>query len=103
RPARLPGPMISATEWTNPINPQFPHRGASAIYELTDHLSHVFQSHTFKAGGDVRLLRVENVGALSGDAIYPNILLDRNNGNTPPLTIGPSGSLISNADRVTFE
>jgi Carboxypeptidase regulatory-like domain/TonB dependent receptor len=103
RPARLPGPMISATEWTNPLNPQFPHRVASTIYELTDHLSHVFHSHTFKAGGDVRLLRVENVGALSGDATYPNILLDRNNGNTPPSTIGPSGSLISNADRVTFE
>ncbi len=103
RPARLPGPMISATEWTNPINPQFPHRGASTTYELTDHLSHVFYSHTFKAGGDVRLLRVENVGALSGDAIYPTILLDRNNGNTPPSTIGPSGSSISDADRVTFE
>jgi hypothetical protein len=103
RPARLPGPMISATEWTNPLNPQFPHRSSSTIYEVTDHLTHVFHRHTFKAGGDVRLLRVENVGALSGDAFYPNILLDRNNGNTPPSTIGPPGSLISNADRVTFE
>jgi hypothetical protein len=100
RPARLAGPMISATEWTNPLNSQLPHRNASGIYELTDHLSHVLHSHTFKAGGDVRLLRVENVGALSGDAIYPNILL--NNDNINPPAVGPSAS-ISTTDRTTFQ
>lgn len=103
RPARLAGPMTSATEWTNPLNPQFPHKGASTIYELTDHLSHVLRSHTLKAGFDIRLLRNENVGGLGVDAIYPNILLNNDNGNYPPPGIGPAGGVISNADRQHFE
>jgi len=104
RPARLPGPMLSATEWTNPLNPQFPHRGSSTIYEMTDHLSHALHNHTVKAGGDIRFLQVENVGTLNADAIYPNIFLNDDNGNTPPPTVGPSGSgVISGADRQQFE
>ncbi|HWB84327.1 MAG TPA: TonB-dependent receptor [Bryobacteraceae bacterium] len=101
RPARVAGAMISATEWTNPLNPQFPHKGTSVIYEVTDHLSHVHQRHTLKAGMDVRFLLVENVGVLNGDAIYPNIFLNSDNGNTPS-GIGPSGDDISLADRLQF-
>jgi len=96
--------MLSATVWTNPLNPQFSHRTTSAIYEMTDHLSHVLHSQTVKAGGGVRLLRNENVGGLSVDAIYPNVFLNNENGNNPQPAIGPSGSgVISNADRQQFE
>ena len=102
RPARLTGPMISAFVWTNPLNPQFPHRVTSTVYELTDHLSHVLRAHTFKAGGNIRLLQSENVGALS-DAIYPNVFLNDDHGNNVlPSTIGPSVG-ISVADSQTFE
>jgi hypothetical protein len=100
RPARLTGPMISATEWTNPLNPQFPHRAASTTYELTDHVSHVFHSHTFKAGADIRLLHIENTGSMS-DPIYPTVLMNDDNGNAPS-AIGPMVG-ISTADRQTFE
>ena len=104
RPSRLAGPMISATEWTNPLNPGFPHRGTSTTYELTDHLSHILHSHIFKAGGDIRLLQVENVGAMN-DAIYPTVFMNNDHGNNVlPSTIDPSGSgAISPADRQTFE
>src|SRR5215469_17500969 len=104
RPSRLAGPMISATEWTNPLNPQFPHRGTSTAYELADHLSHVLHSHIFKAGGDIRLLCIENVGAMN-DAVYPTVFMNDDHGNNIlPSIIDPSGAGgISPADRQTFE
>ena len=101
RPARLAGAMISATEWTNPLNPEFPHRAASTIYELTDHLSHVLQGHTVKAGADIRLLHIENTGAKS-DPIYPTVLMNNDNAKVPS-DIGPSSGAISIADRRRFE
>jgi hypothetical protein len=100
RPSRLAAPMISATEWTNPLNPQSPHRAASTIDELTDHLSHVVHGHTLKTGGDIRLLQVENVGAIN-DAVYPIVFMNDDHGNNlAPSTVGPSDpGMISNADR----
>ena len=104
RPSRVAGPMISATEWTNPLNPGFPHRGTSTTYELTDHLSHVLHSHIFKGGGDIRFLRIENVGAMN-DAVYPTVFMNDDHGNNVlPSMIDPSGvGGISPADRQTFD
>ena len=96
RPARINGPMIVASAWTNPLDPLFPQRTSPVIYEATDHVSHIRGEHAFKAGFDFRFLREE---AVSGQGIYPNVVL--NNQNIPQPLVGPPG--LSAADSQTFQ
>jgi hypothetical protein len=100
RPARLPEPMINSVMWTNPLNPQFGADVGAPIHEVTDNLSFQRGFHLFKLGGS---WHSATLSRSSDEGIYPNILMGRGNGNAPPSAIGPSGSLISTSDRITFE
>jgi len=101
RPGRLPGPMV-ITNLLNPdpLNTAFAQGRNSPVREITDNANFVRGKHTFKGGLSARLT-LQNGWNDAG--IYPNVNLTRNFGNTPPGTIGPSGSAISSADRQQLE
>jgi hypothetical protein len=101
RPARLAGPMLLASSWTDPLNPGFGTRRNLPMVQITDSLSLVRTRHVFKAGGDWRFIGQWN----QNDAgIWPNVTFAGTDGNAPPADIGPYGAaFISTADRQRFE
>ena len=99
RPARLPGPMLLANSWTDPLNPAFGNGREQPMSQITENLTIVHGKHTLKGGLDWRFTRQ---WSYTDAGIYPNVTFARSSGNVPPPNIGPSGS-ISSADRQTFE
>jgi hypothetical protein len=100
RPSRIAGPMLLANSWTDPLNPSFAKWRNSPLLEATDNLSFVRGKHSFKAGFTYRRTTQKSHDETG---IYPNVTFTRNNGNSVPTTIGPSGVSITPTDRVTFE
>ncbi len=97
RPARLPGPMLLANSWTNPLLPLFPQSRQQVVRQITDSCTIVHGKHTFKGGLDWRFTGQRS----SNDAgIYPNVSFARTFGNVPPAAIGPE---IPTAERQRFE
>ncbi|MFN0168394.1 MAG: TonB-dependent receptor [Bryobacteraceae bacterium] len=100
RPARLPGPMLLANSWTDPLLPLFPQSRQQAVRQITDSLTIVHGKHTFKGGLDWRFTGQWSSNDLG---IWPNVTFANTDGNAPP-AIGPSGAaVISPADRQRFE
>jgi hypothetical protein len=99
RPARPQGPAYLSNDYTNPINAAFGQGRNSPVREFTDNVTHVWRSHTVKAGANIR----STLQTGYNDAgIYPNITFSRTaNGNTVPASIGPAG--LSSTDRTRFE
>ncbi len=101
RPARVPGPMLLANSWVDPLNPNFGTRRNLPMLELTDNVTFVRGRHTLRAGGDWRFIGQWN---LNDAGIWPNVAFAGTDGNAPPATIGPYGAaVISAADRQRFE
>ena len=97
RPARLPGPMLLANSWTDPLNPAFGQGRRYPLRQITDNLTIVRGNHTFKGGLDWRFTTMWG----SNDAgIYPNVSFARTFGNVPPAAIGAE---IPPAERQRFE
>lgn len=99
--ARLPGSMLVANSWYNPLNPAFGQRWEPTVRHIADNFTVVHGRHTFKGGLDLRFTRQWT----SSDAgIWPNVTFATSFGNAPPATIGPSGAaVISTTDRQRFE
>ena len=93
--------LITANLFTNPIPVGFGSTRNSPVNPLlSDNLSIIRGKHTFKTG--VRFSKITQFQ--SSDAnIWPNILVNQNNGNAAPGTIGPSGAQIAAADRQRFD
>jgi hypothetical protein len=87
RPARLDSPMIVATSWTSPLNPDFNRERNTRIHSVAGTLTHVRASHIFKAGFEARSLRIHSV---SSNGIYPNVFLNSGSFNSIPAGIGPT-------------
>jgi len=100
RPARLAGPMMIANSWTDPLDPSFPRSQSSQVAQVADHLAWIRGKHAFKAGFTFRYVRQ---GGRDEAGIYPDVTFGTAYGNAPPISIGPSGSSISKADRLRFE
>ena len=80
RPARLPGPMLLANSWTNPLNPAFSNGRRIPVRQLTDNLTIVRGKHIFKAGVEWRFT---NQRSYNDAGIWPNVSFDTTNGNVP--------------------
>lgn len=100
RPGRLPGTMMGANSWTNPLNTAFAQGRAAPVREINDSIHFVRGRHTFKGGFEGRFT---NQWGYNDAGIYPNVAFARDFGNTPPATIGPPTSAIASADRQRFE
>lgn len=100
RPARLRGPTIIPNSFTTPISDSFAQGRNSPVNEYTDNLGIVKGAHTFKTGLN---LRFTTQYGYNDAGIYPNVTTAIANGNSIPSTIGPSGPVISSADRQRFE
>ncbi|MGC8761827.1 MAG: carboxypeptidase regulatory-like domain-containing protein [Bryobacteraceae bacterium] len=100
RPARIAGPQVLTNSYTNPILPNFPQGRNSPVIDLTENLTWTKGAHTIKTGFTFKRTLQWGYNAAG---IYPNISLSTANNNVPPLSIGPSGSIISSADRQRFE
>jgi len=100
RPARIAGPMINATLWTNPLNPAFAQGRNSPVDEITDNITFLRGRHTFKGGLN---WRYTTQFGYNDAGIYPNTSFGGGQGNNVPTTIGPTGGAISSNDRTTFE
>jgi hypothetical protein len=100
RPARAAGPMLLANSWTNPLDPSFAKWRNSPVIEVTDNLTLIRGSHSFKAGVNFRYTSQQSHDETG---IYPNVTFTQNNGNAVPTSIGPSGISITPTDRLTFE
>lgn len=100
RPARVAGPQVLPNTYTNPILPNFPQGRNSPVIDLTENMTWLKGKHTVKTG--VTFKRTLQYG-YNAAGIYPNISLSTQFNNVPPLSIGPSGSVISSADRQRFE
>ncbi|MBZ5623847.1 MAG: TonB-dependent receptor [Acidobacteriia bacterium] len=99
RLARLHEPMLLANSWYNPLNPAFGTRREPTVRHIADNFTVVHGKHTFKAGLDWRFTRQ---WASNDAGIWANVSFGTNLGNAPT-GIGPSGALISTANRATFE
>ena len=93
-------PLIVSNLFTDPLTAAFAQGRNSPVNEYTDYMTWVKNKHTLKFGGNVRL--TTQIG-YDYNGAWANINLARASGNTPPGTIGPSGSAIASADRTTFE
>jgi hypothetical protein len=104
RPGRLEGPTIISNLFTDPYNSAFAQGRNSPVNEITDYLTKVHGAHTLKFGGNLRMTEQwgYNLAGTSG-GIYPNVTTATTLGNSVPLTVGPTGSIISSANRTTFE
>jgi hypothetical protein len=100
RPSRAAGPMLLANSWTDPLNPSFAKWRNSPVIDATDNLSFVRGSHSFKAGFTFRRTSQESHDE---SGIYSNVTFTRNNGNSVPTSIGPSGITITPTARAAFE
>jgi hypothetical protein len=104
RPGRLQGPTVISNLFTDPYSSLFAQGRNSPVNEVTDYLTKVNGKHTLKFGANVRLTEQwgTNLAGTSG-GIYPNVTTGVSLGNTVPTTVGPTGSIISSANRTTFE
>jgi hypothetical protein len=104
RPGRLPGPTVISNLFTDPYSSGFAQGRNSPVNEVTDYLTKVRGNHTFKAGANIRLTEQwgYNLAGTSG-GVYPNVTTATTLGNNVPTTVGPTGSVISSANRTTFE
>lgn len=100
RPARVAGPQVLTNTYTNPILPNFPQGRNSPVIDLTENMTWLKGKHTVKSGFTFK--RTLQYG-YNAAGIYPDISLSTSFNNVPPLSIGPSGSVISSADRQRFE
>ena len=101
RAVRSTEPMFLANTWTNPLDPSFPRSVISPVLEISDNLSHAKGTHVFKYGFTFRRTLQ---GMVDYSGAYPDVTFGTDNGNAPPLSVGPSGtSVISNTDRRAFE
>ncbi len=98
---RLHETMYVSNTFTDPGQPgNFAQGRTVPLWEVTDNLSRIHGKHTFKFGGQLRLI---HQNTWREDNIWPTVYFTRANGNIPPSTIGPSGSVISSTDRTRFE
>jgi len=100
RPDRQSGPQVIPNSYTNPINAAFAQGRNSPVYDFTENMTWVKGKSTWKYGFTMR--RTLQYGWNNAGA-FPNISLSRANGNVPPTSVGPSGAIISSADRQRFE
>lgn len=99
RPGRPAGPAYVSNDYFDPINAAFAQGRNSPVREYTDNITHVWKSHTFKGGVNIR--RTLQTG-YNDAGIFPNVSFSRTaNGNTVPAAIGPQG--LSSTDRTRFE
>ena len=89
RPARPAGPALLAppTLYIDPVNPAFSSGRSSPVTEVTENLSVVRGSHTFKLGLNAALA---TQSSYNNNGIYPNVRLINESGNTPPAGAGPT-------------
>jgi hypothetical protein len=104
RPERVDGPMYTFNTWTagngSPLLTAFPQGRNSPVNEYTDNLTKIHGNHTFKFGGQ---LRFTDQYGYNDAGIYPNVSLSATaNGNTPPTSVNPPGS-ISSANLAIFQ
>jgi hypothetical protein len=100
RPARLPGPMLLSSVWTDPLNPSFDSTRRTGPAEIIEQLTLVRGPHMLKAGIQLRFAPEYNRNRAG---IYPDVSLARAN-NIPPANVGPAApGAISQADRTSFE
>jgi len=96
--ARLPGPMLLANSWTDPLNPAFSSSREPPVRQLTDNLTIFRGRHTLKGGIEWRLTTERR----SSDAgIWPNVTFATSPASVPA-SIGPQIA-ISTDDRKRFE
>jgi len=100
RRARLPGPMLLANSWTNPLNPAFSNSREPPVSQITDNVTIARSKHVFKMGIEARFV---TEWRSNDSGIWPDITFRRTDGNNVPPSIGPSGDSISPADRRQFE
>lgn len=100
RPDRPRGAAYVSNTFTDPINPAFAQGRSSPVWDVTENLSHLSGKHTYKLGFTTR--RVLQFG-YNDAGIFPDFNLGRANNNLPAAAIGPSGGMISSADRQRFE
>jgi hypothetical protein len=98
RPDRIKGPQIIPNLYTNPILPNFAQGRNSPVIDLYENMTWIKGKSTWKWGFNFR--RVLQYGWNDAGA-FPNINLTRDNGNVP--SVGPTGAVISSADRQRFE
>jgi Carboxypeptidase regulatory-like domain/TonB dependent receptor len=99
RPERESGPMESFNTFTTPILTAFPQGRNSPVNEYTDNITKVRGNHTLKFGGQIRF--TDQYG-FNDAGIYPNVSLSTANGNTPPASVTPPGT-ISATQLTTFQ
>ncbi len=100
RPARTAAPMFLANSWTDPLDPSFSRWRNSPVIEVTDNLTMIRGRHAIKAGGTFRYISQRSHNE---DGIYPDVTFGLGDGNRPPISIGPSGTRITQSDRLAFE
>ena len=101
RPARLTDAMAIPNSWSNQQDPSFPSSYKAPGLDITDNFSHSMNVHSFKYGGAFRRTQQKRVDY---NGVYPNVTLGTDNGNSVPISIGPSEqSEISEQGRQNFE
>jgi hypothetical protein len=98
RPARLPGPTIVSNSFTDPISSAFAQGRNSPVNDITDNVTKISGSHTFKFGTNVRMT-IQQGYDFAG--VYPNVTTAVANGNTPPSALTPAG--LSTSQTTTFQ
>ncbi|MCU1286331.1 MAG: TonB-dependent receptor, plug [Acidobacteriales bacterium] len=79
RPARLQGPTIISASFTDPISSTFAQGRNSPVNDITDNVTKVYKSHTFKFGVNFRATLQTG---FNDNAIYPNVSLSTSAGNS---------------------
>jgi hypothetical protein len=98
RPERQPNIMYGFNSFTNPISTAFAQGRNSPVNEVTDNMTWVHGSHTFKFGANSRY--ITQYGYNDGN-IYPTVSFSTANGNAPPAAVNPPN--IAAADLTRFQ
>jgi len=98
RPDRPAGLGLDFVTVDDPINLAFAQGRNSPVKDFTDNVTWLKGRATWKFGFNTR--RTLQFG-YNDAGIYPNVSFSRANGNIP--TVGPTGAIISSADRQRFE
>ena len=99
RPNRPAGTaFINSSGWTDLQYSAFTQGRNSPVNDMTENLTKVWGKHTLKGGLNLRFTKQYGYNFAG---IYPNVTTTTGNGNSVPLTIGPSG--LSSTDRTKFE
>ncbi len=94
------GPVVVPALYTNTELSNTTSERSAPVFELNDSLTWIRGRHTWKTGGTFQ----RNMVYFNDDAgKYPTFTLNRNNGNLPAASIGPSGAIIAAVDRQRFE